>query len=266
MSCEVVQFTYHHALRGSAYLPASPPRSLVVYFHGGGFHSGSYQSEQHDSFFHWLADNGHAVVSGEYRLLMKGVDRENGDPAAVADRMKAANRAAVNDLRRLISFLKDEMENLMSVPLVLAGSSAGAVTALNLTLWPVEACLEDGIQPLIDPPAAVISLAGGVREIESIDTSRLKALLCFHGSADPIVPYYAAPSRWCPEVMHYGGRYLCDLLAEKGRAFECYTALGGVHHWSKRPLTEFRSDILSFLEEVVVEERMRQCHHRFLPS
>ncbi len=257
---------YHDELHVDMYLPQDAPQSLLVYFHGGGFHSGNYNSEKHTPFFEYMARHGHAVATGQYRLLMAGVDRENGDTDWVAKRMQQANIAAVNDMRRLVAWIYRNYPALAQIPLVLGGSSAGAVTALNTSLWPADKFLEDGVVALRKPPEAVMSLAGGCRQFVDLDIGRLRALLCFHGSADPTVAFYAAPSRWCPSCMLLGARYFCDELHDRGRSYESFVALGGQHHWSIRPLDEFKPEILDFFDAVVVKGERRQRNHRFIPK
>ncbi len=126
-------------------LPTNRPRPAVMYIHGGGFHFMSKRT-------HWMmgllfAARGYVVFNVEYRMAP-----HHKFPAAVID-VLTAYRWVVENRHRFGA----------SGPIVLAGESAGANLAWDVTL---SACMPRpepwarDVFELEQPPAAMVSACG----------------------------------------------------------------------------------------------------------
>lgn len=164
-----------------------PERPTLMFLFGGGFSSGSRSDGRYLPFFREMNSRGYTVVSIDYR---KGLDR---DGRFGPGRLRRAIDMAVSDLFSAARFIIDNAESLeLSPQLVLVGSSAGAITALQADY---ELCnrrksaaeIPDGYRF-----SGVISYAGGIfttrwgaayRRYEPAPTFFL------HGTRDRTVPY-----------------------------------------------------------------------------
>ncbi len=182
-------------LRMDVFRPA--PRGdrapAIVWVHGGGFHSGGRaRMAPHAAFF---AREGYVAATIDYRLQPHAEVRRHGyavgEPAARADAL-----AAVGHLRRNAGAL-----GLDPARIVVAGASAGAVTALNLATQ----------GPGTAPVAAAISLAG-YGHPEDVGPGDAPLLLV-HGDADRAIPFARAHAM-CDAAAAAGVR--CDLVSVPG--------------------------------------------------
>ena len=83
----------------------------------------------------------------------------------------------------------------------IAGSSAGAETALQAAFWDTTSVnyfpdtLQNGFRY-----AGVISGAGALLDLRMINARTKIPVLCYHGTCDPLVPYHIAPHHYCPQI------------------------------------------------------------------
>lgn len=176
-------------LQLDVYRPAGDPvtkRPAIVWVHGGGFSSGDKTSPEIVDEATTFAKKGYVNVSINYRLRPTGC-LNNPPPgsciAAITDAMHDA-QAAVRFLRANKSTYGVDVGRI-----AIGGSSAGAVTALNVGFNPDDP--GDSGNP--GPSSAVggaVSISGG-RVGGSIDPGDAPSLL-FHGTADGVVPYALA--------------------------------------------------------------------------
>lgn len=165
-------------------------KPTIVFAFGGGFKSGRRDEEEYRKWFKMLTDDGYRVVSIDYRLgmkNMKSVGLSNIGDASDAIRM------AVADLITATAFLIDNAEIFGIDPtrIVISGSSAGAITALQAD-WeicnnePVATILPEGFRY-----AGVMSFAGAIFSWKGRPTyaSPPAPTLMLHGTNDKIVPY-----------------------------------------------------------------------------
>lgn len=175
------------------------PRPTAVYAHGGGFRTGSRRGNKARTMGAAYTAAGFNFISIDYRLhgddpvispafesrIAAGQGSENypGQArAAVAamEDMNTAMRALVNNAS---AFCIDPDA------LVIIGSSAGAVVALNYAY----AMDEFGI--LVPDVAAVVDLWGASLNPSNIDR-RDAPLFIIHGEQDRTTPFAAAESYW----------------------------------------------------------------------
>ncbi len=114
------------------YLPAQPlpQQYCIVYMYGGGFMSGARTETEVVTYARKMCSRGYTVAAIDYRLGMKGVTNIGASTIKI---MKNAIDMAVEDCVSAVNFLLTHADELHISPnrIILAGSSAGAITALH---------------------------------------------------------------------------------------------------------------------------------------
>jgi len=161
-------------------------RPAIVWVHGGGFSGGNKSSPEIVDEATTFAKKGYVNVSIDYRLRPTGC-LNNPPPgsciAAVIDAMHDA-QAAVRFLRaNRVAYGVD------SGRIAIGGTSAGAVTALNVGFNPDDPGTS-GNPGFSSAVRGAVSLSGG-KLVGTADPGEAASLL-FHGTNDTIVPYQLA--------------------------------------------------------------------------
>ncbi len=154
-------------------------RPAIVWVHGGSFCCGSKTSAEIVDQARTFARKGYLTVSISYRLEPGGCT--GSVPVSTC---LAAVAEAMEDAQTAVRFLRTNqaLYGIDESRIAIAGSSAGAVTALNV-----------GFSSGEDPTAAVggaVSLSG-FRIYGIVDPDDAPSLL-FHGTSDTVTPYSAA--------------------------------------------------------------------------
>ncbi len=193
---------FRRARRDAAAAPA------IVWVHGGGFRTGTRQAMQ--PYAAWFAQRGWVAATIDYRLRPFAEIRRDGYGAGEPD--------ALQDALTAIAFLRRNAATLGIDPqrIVVAGASAGAVTALNVA---TEA-------PGPPPVRAAIALAGYGHPASVAPGD--PPLLLVHGDADRAIPF-ARSQEMCSAAAAAGVR--CDLVRVPG---------AGHHTLLARPLANAR--------------------------
>lgn len=142
----------------------------VLFIHGGGFQVGTRNRPDQVAWMHILADRGFVVASIDYRLM--------GNNPAGQERyaMSRAVTAARQDAERAVAWLLSRPRlRIDPSRVVIAGSSAGAVTALNTAH-----------APGAFPYAGVVSMWGGLTDFPFTSTA---PHLVIHGRSDEAVSF-----------------------------------------------------------------------------
>ena len=188
-TCDLFMDIYHTAENKDT-LAGGGKKPTIIFAFGGSFMTGSRDAEHYRPWFRAMADNGYRIVSIDYRLGMKGYDKIGVFQVNALDR---AIHMAVEDMVSATVFLIDNAETLGIDPssIVISGSSAGAITALqtdyetsNGTRWAEP--LPDGFKY-----AGVISFAGAILSRNGkLKYDRKPApTLLMHGTDDSVVPF-----------------------------------------------------------------------------
>lgn len=182
------------------YLPSgddSERRPLFLMIHGGAFYIGDKQDNFIGDFCSHMASLGYVAATINYRIgffpLRRSVEKAGYQAVQDAD---AAIRYLVNNA---------EIYHLDPDRVFVAGTSAGAITALNVAYMkeanaPKEALQECGpihaVNGSILPDftiRAVGNLWGGIRDISMLMNERCP-VVSFQSKNDPVLPYvYGAP-------------------------------------------------------------------------
>lgn len=242
---ESLQFDYYKADNSGKKLP------LVVFVHGGGFSGGTRDNNYTMAFANKLAQRGYAVASVSYRLTMKDIGF--GCDVEATKKIEAFNSAS-HDVSLAIKYILDNYKkfNIDRNKIILAGSSAGAETVLNMVY-----VYDNNILPANFKFAGVISMAGALSTLDKINDNTAIPTQLFHGTADNLVPYHFAPHRFCNAndkgyIMLYGSESIAEHLKSLESPYYFHTIKGGSHDWSYLPMTAYFEEIIDFLYHDVV--------------
>ena len=165
-------------------------RPLLVLIHGGAFYNGDKADIGFPQWARHFAGLGYAVASVNYRLGF-----------GLVFPPERAGFRAVQDVNAAIRYLVHNKDKYQIDPdrVFVAGTSAGGITALNVAFMsdmdiPKEAG-KDGlimaINPMMSEPfsiRAVGNMWGAVNNLDILNNSSA-AIVSFHSSGDPVVPY-----------------------------------------------------------------------------
>lgn len=156
-------------------------RPAIVFVHGGSFKSGTKTSGELVDQANTFAKQGYVAVSISYRLSPNGCTSVTVECiTAIAD--------AKHDAQAAVRFLRSQATTygLDTARIAIAGTSAGAITALEVAYGP-EDVGTSGSPGYASTVRAAVSLSGA--KILTTPNAGEPAALLFHGTADPLVPY-----------------------------------------------------------------------------
>ena len=147
-------------------------RPLLLMMHGGSFFFGHKQERGQSGWCEYFAKLGYVAASIDYRLGFHVGDRKDA---------RIAEDRACEDARAALAYLLGREDlRIDSQHVFVAGTSAGAMTALALAYnpVPVQACRI----------AAIANLWGAVHDLSVLENASVP-ILSFQSVEDPIVPY-----------------------------------------------------------------------------
>ena len=231
-TCDLFMDIYNPA-ENSDTISSDRSKPTVIFAFGGSFMSGSRDAEYYRPWFRAMADRGYRIVSIDYRLGMKGYEKIGVFQVNALDN---AIHMAVEDMVSATVFLIDNAEALGIDPseIVISGSSAGAITALqtdyeasNGTVWSEP--LPDGFRY-----AGVMAFAGAIlsRNGKLKYEQEPAPTLMFHGTEDSVVPYsqikifnlgFFGSSKIAERFDKFG--FVYNIFREKGHDHEIAAAM-----------------------------------------
>ena len=171
-------------LKADVYEPTSdtaPLRPLVIWVHGGSFKSGSRTSGELVDQANVFSRKGYVNASISYRLSAQGCTVVN---AACVESIVDATE----DAQAAVRFFRANAATYRIDPtrIAIAGSSAGAITAMNVGYRAVVPG-NSGTPGVSSEVGGAVALSGA-RLLGTCDAGDAPALL-FHSQDDPLVPY-----------------------------------------------------------------------------
>ena len=163
----------------------------VVYVFGGGFIMGTRDGDFEKAYFKQLVDEGFQVAAIDYRLGLNGAKNLsifNSNP--LKDAINMAAEDAISAIAYLLEHAKELRVNKNYI--VMVGSSAGAITSLQVDYALCNGFLNSNILPEDFRLAGVVSYAGAIFSHEGKVRYRNHEpapTMLFHGTADRLVPY-----------------------------------------------------------------------------
>lgn len=170
-------------------------QACLIFAFGGGFIGGRRDDSKIQELKKYYNDKGYVVIAIDYRLGMKG--KTSGSAIASVKKFKTAIEMAAEDM---ISALDYTLKNLLVTKkytinpnhIILMGSSAGAITALQTDYSLCNGYLNSHLLPDSFRLAGVISFAGAIFSTHGTPKYKLHepspTLLC-HGDVDKLVIY-----------------------------------------------------------------------------
>ncbi|WP_203255680.1 alpha/beta hydrolase [Hyunsoonleella ulvae] len=230
---------------------------LIIYVHGGGFASGNRDANYIADFAQNLSDQGFSVASISYRLTMK--NKGFGCDVKAKHKIKAFNTTS-KDISYAVKFLLDRKDTFKINPtkVVVCGTSSGAEASLNLVY-----VFKNRILPSKFKFAGVISMSGAIPTLDRINAQEAVPTLLFHGTDDEYVPFDVAPHHFCNEdekghLILYGSRAIANKLKAIGQPYYLHSKLGEPHNTSSSPMHDNFDEILDFLNNDVLKNKLRQ--------
>ena len=157
-------------------------RPLLLMMHGGSFFIGHKDEPGQAGWCRYFASLGYVAVSIDYRLGYHASRNE----------FRQAEYRALEDADAALDYLL-RREDLRIDPdcIFVAGTSAGAITALNLAFGLYGDKPMEQVKPLRDKDfriRAVANLWGAVHDLSVLENASV-AILSFQSEKDPMVPY-----------------------------------------------------------------------------
>lgn len=181
------------------YMPANDTlklRPLIMFIHGGGFYIGDKKTEAMIEWCKYFASRGYVCASINYRLGFKPIGLS----------VERAGYRALQDAHAAMRYLirNNQKYGINKDMIFVGGSSAGAITALNLAFMRNKnrpkatqkslfysdlGNIESSTNEINDNfnVVAVINMWGAIHDLEILKNSQT-AIISFHGDADQVVP------------------------------------------------------------------------------
>ena len=263
----VVYDTYHFATHDGQELyldryaldeSAEAPRPCLIFAFGGGFVQGVRNHEYYSIFFDHLAREGIVVVSIDYRLGLKNLNPNGGVKAMIAAFQNAVNMA-VEDMYAATNFVIANAEEwgVDSSKIIISGSSAGAITAVQAEWMRCNGDVRAEVLPADFRYAGVVSCAGAIFSVKG--KPKFKAapapMMLFHGTSDSNVPYDHASMFG---VGFYGSAYIVEQLERLDSPYWFYSAEYVDHRMAGLPYIYSCDLIMQFINDFVIRgERLQ---------
>ena len=224
-------------------------KPTVIFMFGGGFISGERDTPYYRKWFRAMAENGYRVVSIDYRLGLKGVDKVGIMQVNLLDR---AIHMAVEDLFSATAFLVDNSESLGIDPdnIVISGSSAGAISVLQAEYELCNRTQYANVLPSGFRYRGVISFSGAILSREgALDFARKPApMLLMHGTEDNLVVYKQIKFF---RLGFFGSDKIAERLAKYGYEYNILRFTGHGHEVAGSMYETLRYQ-LDFIEENII--------------
>ena len=199
---ELICNTYMFVERDSSlcldvYKPETPraDKAAVLMAFGGGFFSGERNNDQMKRWASALLEHGFTVISIDYRLGFKDSDfvANHSRLLQLPDLFMHCIDIAVQDCAAAVAWVCSNADMLDIDPskLILTGSSAGAITILQLDYYRANSMSGASALPAGWKPVAVIPYSGGVmcRDSKLKYATDPAPTMLLHGTKDRIVTY-----------------------------------------------------------------------------
>lgn len=266
---DVIKQTYHYATQNGEELyldryyvegVSHEPRPCMIFAFGGGFARGERFRDYYYPYFVSLARAGIDAVSIDYRLGLKNITQKLSIKEMI-DVLDNSVLIAVEDMYAATNFVLARAEEWGIDPnyIMVSGSSAGAITALQAEYLRAKGAETAKVLPAGFRYAGVVSCAGAL--FSRHGRPRMKGepapMLLFHGTSDSNVPYDKASIMG---VGFYGSRYIAKQLDRLDSPYLFYSVEYMDHRLAGTPLYQQCDLILQFIKEYVLQDNTLRTH------
>lgn len=237
----------------------------IIFAYGGGFKDNNQKSDGTVEFCRKLADDGYVAVAIDYRLGLKDVKMKG--VASMVKPLENAVAMAAEDMLKAVGFILDNAQEMKvrADGIVLCGSSAGAITALQSDYLlcngsPLAAALPGDFRF-----AGVMSFAGAVFSKEGRCDYKLHApapTMMLHGTADKMVNYNKIALF---NTRFSGSSDLVKRFKKNGYTHEIIRFVGEGHGVASRMMDSY-DEIVWFMDNVVKTGRHYEIDKTVLDS
>lgn len=250
-TCDLFLDVYEPSAKSERFVEGKQ-KPAVLFIFGGGFKSGSRNGQDLLPYFKALTDNGYRVISIDYRL---GLIHTNKTGVGQANEVDKAIHMAVEDLFKATAFLVENADEFGISPdgIVLCGSSAGAITALQADYELSNSTAYASILPEGFRYAGVMAFAGAVftRNWGLKYAKEPAPTLFLHGTADKVVPYKKMKFF---NLGFYGTDYIVNRFSRNGFKGSVYRYKDCDHRIASTMLNTIDLQI-DFLENYVMGDK-----------
>ena len=236
------------------------PRPLMIFAFGGGFVGGSRYMDYYMPYFERLANEGIVVASIDYRLGLRNMPKDVGIRVMIRI-MKRAVEMATEDMYTATNYFINNRDrwNIDTSKIMISGSSAGAITAIQAEWQRCNGAEIASILPEDFRYAAVVSCAGAIFSVNGNPKfkSTPAPMLLFHGTSDSNVPYNKASIMG---IGFYGSKYITTQLDKHNSPYWFYSAEYVDHSMAALPLIYSTDIIMQFIRDYVYEGRALRVH------
>ena len=241
---------------------------MVMLMHGGGFLTGS--KENMAGPCKQLADSGFVAVTINYRKGWNAASRIGGCEGVDVTGLMLANYRALQDAHAALRFLAGNAKKYHINPdwMFVGGSSAGAVTALNVVYLNKEYAAQkfgEAVSSLgsIDRVTnsytndfkikGICNMWGALPDSTLITKDNALPIILYHGTADNTVPYdegpYISGCNNLPKL--YGSANIYRQTIAAGKPAVLNTAIGGKHGPVEHTRTIMMSNAACFFHKII---------------
>lgn len=248
-----------HPLLMDVYRPRNPraDSACVVFLFGGGFVEGSRDGEWVRQYCQLLVSRGFMAVAIDYRLHLREVDFDTVTLLKTQRVFRDAINITASDGAAAIAYLYRNASKLGVAPerIVLCGSSAGAIGALQL-----DYCRANSLSPADElpagwKPAAVVAFSGAVYADGGKPKYKTPPAPTFflHGDKDRIVNYKKFPPLLRSGL--YGPKKLHKVFEKNGYP-HWFFVFEGIGHEVASLFLLMNGEVETFVDKVIKGRQM----------
>lgn len=231
------------------------PQPAMIFAFGGGFVGGTRDRDFYQPYFNHLAENGIVVVSIDYRLGLKNLPSDASMIDMIGYLSNAVN-IAVEDMYSATNYLIANAKewNIDTSKIMISGSSAGAITALQAEWLRDKGAELAKVLPEDFRYAGVVSCAGAIFSTKGKPKFKQEAapMLLFHGTSDGNVPYHKSSIMG---IGFYGSKHIVKRLDKVLSPYYFYSAQYVTHTLAATPFIDQQDLILQFINDYVIRGR-----------
>ena len=239
------------------YMPSdnAARHKCVIFAYGGGFMENNQRSASTQHFCRRLADDGYVSIAVDYRLGLKGF-KAKGGPLTMIRPTENSIRMAAEDMFKAVKCILDNAEAFKVYPdsLILCGSSAGAITALQADYELCNRTPMTALMPADFRFAGVISFAGAIFSHEGKCDYRVHApapTFFLHGTADKLVNYKKIQLF---KLGFFGSNELVKRFEKFGFPYKIMRFKDEGHSVAMRMMDNYE-DVMWFIDNMVCRKR-----------